>query len=73
MHIMLEAIENLLKVYRSIEPLSSLWAFACQRRRVAVKGPDNWAAVRDTIAGDDVKGALFDISSDHAPSQPLRL
>ena len=38
-----------------------------------MKGPDNWAAVRDRTAGHDVKGALFDISPDRAPSQPLRL
>ena len=38
-----------------------------------VKGPDNWSTVRDTIVGHDVKGALLDISYDHAPSQPLRL
>ena len=36
-----------------------------------MKGPDNWVAVRDAIAGHDVKGALFDIHLDHAPSQPL--
>ena len=38
-----------------------------------MKGPDNWAAVRDTTVGHDVKGALFDISPDRAPIQPLRL
>ena len=73
MHMLLEAIDNLLKVYKSIEQLSSLWASACQRRRVAIKGPDDWATVRDATAGHDVKGALFDIPHDRAPSQPLRL
>ena len=36
-------------------------------------GPDNWATVRDATTGHDVKGALFDISPDCAPSQPLRI
>ena len=38
-----------------------------------VKGLDNWSTMRDTIAGHDVKGALFHISPDRTPSQPLRL
>ena len=38
-----------------------------------MKGPDNWATVRDAPAGHDVKGALFYIPPDRAPGQPLRL
>ena len=38
-----------------------------------MKGPDKWAALRDAIAGHDVKGALFDIPLDRTSSQPLRL
>ena len=73
MEMMLEVVENLLKIYRSIRPLSSLWASTCQRRRAALKGPDNWATVRDAIVGHDVKGALFDVPLDRASGQPLRL
>ena len=73
MWMMLEVVDNLLKVYRSIGPLSSLWASAYQRRRADVKGPDNWAAVRDTIVGHDVKGALFDIPPNRTSGQPLKL
>ena len=36
-----------------------------------MKGPDNWAAVRDATNVHDVKGALFDIPPDRAPGQPL--
>ena len=61
---MLEVVDNLLKVYKSIGPLSSLWASACQRRRATVKGPNDWAAVRDATAGHDVKETLFDIPPD---------
>ena len=73
MEMMLEAVDNLLKVYRSIRPLISLWASACQRIRATVKGPNDWAVVRDATAGHDVKGALFDIPPDRDPGQPLRL
>ena len=73
MEMMLEAVDNLLKVYKSIEPLSSLWASAFHRRRVDLKGPDDWVIVRDETAGHDVKGALLNIPPDHAPGQPLRL
>ena len=73
MLMMLEVVDNLLKVYKSIRSLSSLWASTCQRRRVAVKGPNDWAAVRDAVAGHDVKGALFDIPPDRASGQLLRL
>ena len=38
-----------------------------------MKGPDNWAAMRDATASHDVKGALFDIPPDYASGQPLRL
>ena len=38
-----------------------------------MKGPDNWAIVRDATAVHDVKGALFGIPHDHTPGQPLRL
>ena len=65
---MLEVVDNLLKVYKSIGPLSSLWASTFQRRRAVVKGPDDWATVRDATTGHDVKGALFDIPPDHASS-----
>ena len=37
-----------------------------------MKGPDDWAVVRDAIAGHDVKGTLFDIPLHCAPGQPLR-
>ena len=64
MWMMLEVVDNLLKVYRSIGPLSSLWASTCQRRRTTVNGPDNWAVVRDATVFHDVKGTLFDIPPD---------
>ena len=38
-----------------------------------MKGPDNWAVVRDATVGHDVKGELFDIPLDRAFGQPLRL
>ena len=38
-----------------------------------MKGPNDWAAVRDAIVGHDVKGALFDIPPDCASGKPLRL
>ena len=64
MSMMLEAVDNLLKVYRSIGPLSSLWFSACQRRRAVVRGPDNWVVVKHAIVGHDLKGTLFDIPLD---------
>ena len=70
---MLEAVDNLLKIYRFIRPLSSLWATACQRRRDTVMGPDKWPTVRDAIAGHDVKGTLFDIPLDRPIGQLLDL
>ena len=73
MEMMFEAIDNLLKVYKSIRPLISLGISTCQRRRVVVKGPNNRAIVRDATAGHDVKGSLFDIPLDRAPGQLLRL
>ena len=38
-----------------------------------MKGPDNWAIVRDAIVGHDVKGELFDIPPDCTSGQLLRL
>ena len=38
-----------------------------------MKGPYNWAAVRDATASHDVKGALFYIPPNCAPGQLLRL
>ena len=73
MRMVLEAVDNLLKVYRYIEPLSSLWASACQRIRAYVKGHDNWAAVRDATIGHDVKGTLFNIPPNCSFGQLLRL
>ena len=52
MWIMLESVNDLLKIYKAIGPLGSLWEVACQSRRAKVMGPDKWPAVRD---------ALFDI------------
>ena len=73
MEMMLEAVDNLLKVYKSIRPLSSLWASACQRRRAAMKGPDDWSVVRDATTSHDVNGTLFDIPPDRVAIQPLRI
>ena len=38
-----------------------------------MKGPNDWAVVRDATTAHDVKGALFDIPLDCGSSQPLRL
>jgi len=73
MGMMLEAVESLLQIYRSMGPLGSLWTVSCQRRRAAVMGPDKWPAVRDATKDCDVKGTLFDIPPDRAAGQPLRL
>ena len=73
MHMMLEVVDNLLKVYRSIGPLSYISTSTCQRRRATVKGTNDWATVRDATTGHAVKGALFYIPPDHASGQPLRL
>ena len=70
---MLEEVDNLLKIYRSIRPLSSLWATACQIIRAAMMGQDNWATVRDATDVHDVKETLFDISPDRFVVQSLRL
>ena len=73
MWIMYEAVNDLLKIYKAIGPLGSLWVVACQTRRAKVMGPDKWPAVRDATRGHDVKGTLFDIPPDRAAGQPLRL
>ena len=69
----LEVVYNLLKVYKSIRPLSYLWASTCQRRRADVKGRNDWTIVRDATVSHDVKGALFDIPLNRGLGQPLRL
>ena len=38
-----------------------------------MKGPDDWAAVRDATVGHDVKETLFYIPPNRTPGQPLRL
>ena len=73
MALMLDAVERLLQVYRSMGPLSDLWTVTNQRRRAEVMGPDKWPAVRDATKGVDVKGTLFDIPPGRAGGQPLRL
>ena len=73
MWMMLEPVDSLLKVYKSIRPLISLWVTTCQRRRVAVMDPDNWAIVRDATVGHDVKETLFYIPLNRSTGQPLKL
>ena len=73
MWIMYEAVNDLLKIYKAIGPLGSLWAVACQTRRARVMGPDKWPAVKEATRGHDVKGTLFDIPPDRGAGQPLRL
>ena len=73
MIMMLETVDNLLQVYRSMGPLSSLWTVSCRRQRANVMGPDKWLVVRDATKDYDVKGTLFDIPPGRAVGQPLRL
>jgi len=44
----LTVVDELLTLYKRVGPLSDIWFFACERRRVGIMGPDRWDAVDGT-------------------------